>query len=307
MSDEAQTQQEPVEAPATIDIPEPAEPANDNNQDSQPQAASPNGPPTQRQTRGERKEERYRLVQRMEEADRRAATAEAARKHLEARLAEVDARQRMMEQRAQAGAEDPHQKKIQEAHENAWKKLRAAAASPDPATSESSMREYHEALTAASEAAAERRMEAQLQRFRQSQPDPAQSRAWGVLTGEFEWLEQNHAARAMADGYIGYLVNKGRPNTMATYREACALAAKQFGLGGAATERPSDARRAAYGGVPGRAGAADADDGTTQIQVPREDVAKLERMAHLRYPELEKGDAYKKWLGREGKAMATKK
>ncbi len=297
---------ETVESPTTITIPD-AEPANDNDGGTTEATAATDGPPTPRHTRGERKankDNRFReALDRAEEATRRAQAESEARIRLEARLAETERRQQAWEQRQRQSEPDPTKKKIADAHETAWKKLQAAAASQDPQRSAEAMKEYHEALTAAAEVAADQRMEAQLRRFQQSLPDPQVQRTWSTLTSEFEWLESNHAARTMADGYIGYLVGKGRPNNMATYREACAMAAKQFELGGGATERPSQARRAAYGGVSGRASADDGND-RTQIQVSGDDARRMRAMAKSTYPELDADEAFKKWTQRVGPKLA---
>lgn len=309
MTEPDQVQDEPVEAvesPVNITIPEP-EPANDNAGD-EGGAAEPTGP--QRQTRQERKEMRFRHLTeartRADDAERRLASEAEERRKMSVELAELRGRQQAYEQTRRQEAGDPVQKRIADAHAQAYKKLQAAANSQDPARSEEAMREYHETLTSAAEVAAERRMQAQLDRFRQSMPDPNQQRTWGVLTTEFDWLESNPAARAMADGYIGYLMQaKGRPGGIQTYREACAMAAKEFGLGGT-VERPSESRRSAYNGVPARASAQSSDEGRNQLQVSGEDATKMRRMAAKLYPEMDQEAAYKKWLGTVGPKLMRK-
>lgn len=296
--------EEPLEAPTTITIPD-ADPPPSNDND---EPAAPDGPPTRRHTHADRKANKdarfQEAIKAAEEARVQARAETEARQRLEAQVNEMRARQVAFEHQQRASA-DPGKQKINEAHANAWKKLQHAAAA-DPARSEEAMREYHEALTTAAEVAADRRMEAQLERFRQSQPDPQVMRQRNSLASEFEWLETNAAARAMADGYVGYLTaQKGRPWTLATYREACAMAAKEFGLGGA-VDKPSAASRAAYGGVPGTTGAGADDDGKMQIQASGEDAGKMRKLAKARYPELEPDDAWRKWLKNEGSRLGRK-
>lgn len=301
------SEQDLIEAPITVTIPDDSPPDNDNGEGTEPAtpANDNNRPPTQRLSHGTRKEnkaERLRIIERAEAAERRAQAAEEAQRRFERELAEVRGRQQAYEEARRVDAGDPVTKRITEAHDNAWRKLQAAAADQDPGRSAQAMKEYHEALTAAAELAAERKMDAKLQQFRQQQPDRQATRQWDQLVGEFDWLESNHGARAMADGYVAYLTSKGRPWNMATYREACAMAAKEFGLGGAPVERPSEARRAAYGGVPGRQGGD--EDGPTQLQIAPEVSPQIRRLAHLRYPDLEEPEALKKWLKNEGSRLA---
>jgi hypothetical protein len=304
MTNEDQTQDsEPVESPVNITIPEPEEPANDNGTSDIPQAAS--GEP--RPTRAQQKEMRFRHLTeartRADQAERRLAAEGEERRKLALEVAELRGRQQAEYARRQYEEQgDPTEKRISEAHDAAWKKLQAAATSQDAERSAEAMREYHQALTQASEIAAERKIAAEMNKFRQSMPDPQTQRMKDALESEFEWLGSNAAARTLADGYVGYLTaQKGRPWNLQTYREACAMAAKEFGLGGGAG-RPSDARRAAYSGVPGRSSGAGGGGGD-QLQVTSDDAGRLKKMATKLYPEMEPDAAYKKWLGTVGQRL----
>lgn len=301
---EDQPEEQGLEAPATLNIPE-TEPVDDT-EPAAPAANDNANPDERRPTRKERKDTRFRDAQvAARDAERRLASYEDERRKHAADLAEMRGRLSAYEQRQQqAPRPDGHEGQVQAAHREAIAKLKAAAQSNDPAASEAAMMEYHAALTRASKLEANRDMQQQLAEFRRSMPDPQVAGMAASLAQEFDWLPTNGAARKLADGYLAMLIeNKKRPANLATFREACAMAGRDFGLGGGATERPSEARRAAFNGISGREGVGAGDDDEGKLRVPQSDIPNLKKMAHAAYPELEPDQAFGKWLKVNGNKL----
>lgn len=297
---------EPLEGATTLNIPEP-EASNDNGADDEPGARAGETPAQteeRRLTRKERKDNRFNDARKAAaDAEKRLASYEEERRTHARELAEMRGQLTAFQQQRQLDArqqrQDPATDKVKEAQARAMAKLQAAAASTNPAASAAAMEEYHSAMTEAAELAAERRMQVQLDQFRRSMPDPQSQGMATTLASEFDWLPSNVPARQLADGYVAMLVSKGRQPGLGTYREACAMAARDFGLGGAG-ERPSDARRAAFAGVRGQTSG---DDAPTKLSIPNADMGPLKKMAIARYPELEPDAAMGKWLKVHGNRL----
>lgn len=299
---------EVLEAPTTVTLPE-AEPANDNADGDGAEPSNDNGFPEDRTTRREKRAQRtasYKEQQtRAADAERRFAAADAERQRLSEAIAELRGRTEAMQRAQYQTQPDPHEAQVSALEAKAQRHLAAAANAKDPATATAEMTEYNKALRSASVMEARRELQGDMQRMARSMPDPAQAGMKVALEADYPWLAGNEAARNAADAYIALLISRDkRPSNLATFREACALAAKDFGLGGA-VERPSEARRAAYNGISARNGAG-GDDGRTQLQMSGKDAEALRKMAAFRYPALDAEDAYKKWLREHGPALARK-
>lgn len=296
MSDTEPTSPEPNETPTTITLPD-SEPANDNSSDDGSPAATGESTVTQEQraSRKERQANKYREAQERERtANARLAERDAEVRRMSDQIAELRGRTAEIQRSQQQTAENPHDKMVSQLEEIAERHLEAAAAATKPEIAKAEMREYHKALRQAAIVEARRDMQGEFERFGRSQPDPEAAAARMALGEQFPWIRENDQARAMTDGYINVLVAKGRPRTLATFREACTMVAKDLGLGGAETERPTETRRAAYTGVSNREGGG--DDGRTQLQVPADDVPKLKQMARHMFPQLGETEAWTKWL-----------
>lgn len=303
MIDEAQEQvQEPIEGGTTITLPDPEPPANDNGQDD-PAPGNAVEAQEARQSRKERREGRLREEQRRaESAEGRLREAVEAQQRMQEQLAELRGRTEAI-QRHQAQQEgDPYERRMADLEARSRRHLNAASQAKDAATADAELNEYHRSQREASVLAARREMAAEFERFGRSLPDPETAGMKVTLSSEFPWLATNKQARDAADGYIGVLRAKGRPNNLATFREACAMSAKDFSLGGA-PERQSEGRRAAYNGVSSREGGS--DEGT-MLRVPPGDEDKLRKMATAARPDLEPEAAWKHWLGTTGRKLARK-
>lgn len=305
-----------LDAPTTIAIPEP-EPTGDTggdadlSTDTRGAPASDSGAtPEQRATRRERREERARThkeaLQAAATADARLAEFQVRERRMQEQIAELRGRTEQMQRQQAAAAGDPYDKAVADLEERAARHLRAAASATTVETQAAEMREYNKANRQAAVIEARRELQGDFQRFGQSLPDPEMAGMKVTLAAEFPWLTTNEQARTAADGYVGVLVAKGRPaNSLATFREASALAAKDFNLGGMSTERPSEARRAAYAGISGREGDG-GDGGGVRLQMSSEDGTKLRTLAAQMYPNLDREDAYKKWVREVGPKVARK-
>lgn len=295
---------EVVETPTTVTLPDAAPPANDNTDDDAA-PSNDNATPEQRASRRERRADRFREArERADGAERRLAAAETERQAMAQQIAELRGRQEAMWRQQTQTQGDPYEKQINDLEAKAKRHLATAASSKDQAVADAELSEYHKTLRAASALDARRETAAAMERFRGSMPDPATSGMRVSLESEFPWLPSNEAARNAADAYIALLMNRDkRPNNIATYREACAMAARDFSLGG--NEKASAASRAAYNGISARTGAG-GDDGRTHLQMSSDDNGKMKIMAKQLYPHLEPEDAYKKWLKDVGPGLAKK-
>lgn len=286
------------ETPVTVTLPEPESTSTEpDGNDNEP--ANDNATPEQRITRREKREQRnasYKEQQsRAQEYERRFAEADASRQRLETQLAEMRGRTEQMQRQATQAQGDPVERQITELSAKARRHLAAAANAKDPETANTEMDEYHKAQRRAAVIEARQEMRGDMQQMQRSMPNPEQAGMKMALVSDYPWLESNESARNAADAYIALLLSRDkRPNNLATFREACALAARDFGLGGA-VERPSAARRSAYNGVTARNGAG-GDDGRLQLQMSTDDNGKLKTMARQMYPQLEPDEAYKRWL-----------
>lgn len=303
---------EAIETPTTITVPE-TEPVADNDADISTDtrgAANDNSTTEQRASRKERREERARThreaLQAATDANARLAEYQQRERRMSEQIAELRGRTEQIQRQQAAAAGDPFDKAVSDLEDRAARHLRAAASATTAETQAAEMREYHKANRQAAVIEARREMQGDFQRFGQSLPDPEQAGMKVTLAAEFPWLTSSDQARTAADGYVGVLVAKGRPaNSLATFREACALAAKDFNLGGTPTERPTEARRAAYAGISGREGDG-GDDGRLRLQMSGDDAEKLKKLAAQMYPALDREDAYKKWLQNVGPKLRSK-
>lgn len=289
---------EVIESPTTVTLPDP-EPANDDDtNDVAP--ANDNASPEERQTaRREKRAGRtlaYKEQQtRAADAERRLAAADAERQRMAEQIAELRGRTEAIQQQQRVAQPDPHEKQVADLEAKSRRHLATAAAAKDQATADAELNEYHRTQRQAAVLEARRDMQQEMQRFSRNQPDPTQAGMKVALDSEFPWLGANVSARNAADAYIALLISRDKkPNNLATYREACAMAARDFGLGGTA-ERPSEGRRAAYNGIPSRTGAG-GEGGATQLRMSTDDNGKMKIMARQLYPHLDQEDAYKKWL-----------
>lgn len=292
--------------PETITVPDVA-PSNDNSSDevsdsTSPSSATPNEVSARTERRNNRAREHNAARAEAAEARRALEVERGERQRLSEQMAEMRGQQQAMLYQQRQAQGDPYENHIASLEEAAERHLNAAATATTAEQAKASMKEYHKALRQAATAEARRDMAGEIQKYDRSRPDPETAGMKVTLSSEFPWLPSNENARRAADGYIGVLVAKGRPNNIATYREACAMAARDFRLGGT-PERASESRRAAYSGVSGRNGAG--AEGT-HLQFASGDGDKLRKMAAMRYPELDADAAYKKWQTNVGPRLARK-
>lgn len=295
---------ESIDTPTTVTIPEPESHDDGGEQDASP--ANDNATAEQRATRKERRADRYREARESaQNAERMLAQERTERQRLSEQIAELRGAQQAMQRQTTQAQPDPYEKQIVDYDAKAQRHLAAAANAKDQATSQAEMAEFYKAMRGSAAVEARRERDADMQRFVASQPDAEQAGMKVALSADYPWLQNNARARDLADSYIGQLMSRdGKAYNLSTIREACALAARDLGLGGAG-ERPSDARRAAYSGMTARTGAG-GDDGRTHLQMSSDDNGKMKKMAQQLYPSDEPEVAYKKWLKNVGAGLASK-
>lgn len=72
---------------------------------------------------------------------------------------------------------------------------------------------------------------------------------YNTLVQEFPWVGQNEQARQACGAMLKYLISQGRPNTIATDREAATRVEADFGLGNRTPRRASPRTEQQYGGL----------------------------------------------------------
>jgi len=151
------------------------------------------------------------------------------------------------------------------------------------AEGKSDMRRYWQLQRQQSELIADQRARQIVSEMMRQQPDPGLSATRQALEEKHPWLATNTEARAAADGYLRVLMAKRRvaQPSMALYNEACALAAKDFELGG--DTAPSAASKARYAGVPSKEGAS--SSAPAEAPASEDDLAIARAWANY-YPKL---------------------
>lgn len=275
---------EPKETAATVEIPQLDEPAEPNDQE----------PGEPRQTRRERRAARVDVESARREADEYKRSLETERQERE-RLAREVAEMRGYLQHQQSQQADPFDGQIQKLREKAEKHLEAAASAANQEASRRELRAYQETQEEIGELKAERRAQGLVQKQLQEQPNAEEQAIKVSIASEFPWVIHNAKARQTADGYRWAMLGQGKPDTLATFRAACAMAAKDHGLGGNGTAT-TDKQRAAYSGVHG--GEAGGSNGSESRRLEwSEDYAV---MAQAAYPHLDPAKAKAEWLKNAG-------
>ena len=250
--------------------------------------------------------------ERRENKLREAREAAAASDDLRRQLAEERAeRQRDREQLAELRGRfeatqkqeqpDPHEARLQELRDKAQRHLSASATSQDQATATKELKAYHDTLEDIADVRAERKFAQKGQEWQRQQPDVSVQAQKVALEQEYPWLSSNKEARGTADGYYNILVYgpKKRPQNLATLKEACALAAKEHGLGG--TPTASDASKGRYGIPTGQTGGS--QNGSPRSLSVETMTSEQKTLAELQYQSLAPEAAHKKWLATSGKKV----
>jgi hypothetical protein len=298
--------------PTEVTLPEPAtgDDGGDAGGDDGKGEGGTSDPAQQAAARGTRKERRENALRTEREgraeAERKLQAALDDQRQIRDQLAELRGRQAQMQWQQTQQAGDPVAKEIEALESKAERHLANAAqavANKDEATRMAEMREYNKALRSAGVIEARQQLRGEFEQRLRQQPDPEQAGMKVALGSEFPWVRDNSQARDWADGAIAQLIARGRPDTLATYREALAMAAKEFGLGGA-PERPSEGRRAAYSGISSREG--DGEGGRTTLRLEGNAPEQLKKLAAQMYPSLDADQAYSKWLKEIGPGLAKR-
>src|SRR5690348_15303702 len=187
--------------------------------------AGDRSPPRDGETRKERRE-RTKFDFKAEIARRDAIIEREAaeRQRMDRELAELRGRFSATEQRGQG---DELKAKITALRQKANGHLaNAAAAGKDPAAAQREMDAYYDTLDSIDEARDAVRWEKRRGELQQQTgPDPEQGAIKVALGTEFPWLHNNEPARMLADGFRNAMLSGGAPDTLETFRAACAQAA----------------------------------------------------------------------------------
>lgn len=220
-----------------------------------------------------RKERRANAFQEAKE-NARLAREEAAREREERErlgreVAELRGRWEQAQQQQQRDAKDPYADKIQALEDEAQMHLERVANSKDPAVQKAELRAYNAKMREAAKLDMRRDLENEARknpRQQQSQMNPRDAAMLTALEAEYPAIGDKKF-RNVADGYVALLMARGRPDSLATLREACALAAQELKVGGVDSGKPSNVRRGAYSGFSSGEGAGGGGE-TSRDDVP---------------------------------------
>lgn len=219
-------------------------------------------PPTQQKKPGtwaSKRRERGALIRTLREKAELSAREVAEAK---AELARMNDRMRLFEQRAQAPAQQQQQQvpdqyasalaDVEQGMAQELELMRAHDGSKGPYN----MSRYNTLKRREQELIAARVAEQIIarqggQRQQAGVPHPMQAR-YDALVADYPWMQQDAAARSRVGAYRRYLIDvEGRPDTLATDREAAAAIAAKFRLGSPAAARPTAADRERAAGMAG--------------------------------------------------------
>lgn len=296
MSPEDQNTEEPTQdtesTGPTIEIPEPQEAADDTQDTAPPER------PDRKTRRGEWLRETKDRAAKADSLEKQLGEERLQRERIDRELAELRGRQQASDQfRQQSPAADPYEGRLKELKTKAQMHLSASAQAKDPATAQRELDAYHEALDAASDVRAERMFDKRKGEFTANQPDVDAIGMKTTLAAEYPWLRSNQKAVQAADGYLNILLAQGKPDDLNTFREACALSAKDFKLGG--HEKPNPQQKQRYAGVPGNNGGGGEGDGARTFVM--DDATKAVALAWCNRQGIDykdDRDAAKKWAAR---------
>ncbi len=283
MSEEQQQEPEAPEATTpTVEVPE-------QTQETQPE----------RQNGEERQSRRDRRAARVDTEAAQRERDEYKRQFDEMRAENARQREEMARLQGFVAAgfqqrENPVDKQIVDLEEKSLQHLNNAAGAKDPATARREMTEYHKLQRQIGRLEGQSDLDKRFGEFQQGMPDPEMAGMKVSLGSEFPWLSNNEAARNAADGYIAVLRSRGKPDNLATYREACAMAARDFGLGG--HQPPTNGQRGRYSGAPAGEGAAGSEQHSSSIAWDDH----YQKLAQSAFPQDDPDTAKAKWLQKIG-------
>lgn len=242
-------------------------------------------------SRAERRAERDPVRQYQTQIQRLEQERELTRKEM-AELRGLVLRQNAYQQPTQQQGEDPYKAavtNIRTEQEHIASMLRSGTVASEAEANRLRSRFYD--LEDQKETLKEERLE---QRFRQMQPqqqDPTEA----ILRAEFDDVMNNPTAIQYAQGQYYVLRAEGKPQNLATAREAFRRAQEKF-IAGRKLPPPSPAQQQRYGAVPAQAGAR-----TASGEVKLNEAEK--RMAKAMYPRMTEDQAYITWAQRVGSKL----
>jgi hypothetical protein len=275
------------------------QPADDGPDDVGPEAGSPNaGGPTRKERKAATWQELKAKASRADALEAQIAADRAERQRLAEQVAELRGRTNAIQesQRPQNTVTD----RVKALREEANQHLRVINESKDPATQARALEAYYDAQDKINDVRDDARWQQRRQEIGQSMPDVAVAASRSALENDHPWLATNEAARSAAIGYEQILLAKGKPASITTTREALAMAARDFGIGGQSA--PTDASRRKFALPSG--GDGEGAGGGTQRTVPMTD--GLKKLAEARYPHLEASAAHSKWATDVGQKLAKR-
>lgn len=118
------------------------------------------------------------------------------------------------------------------------------------------------------------------QTLSQNRLDPQTAETRDALAAEFRWLRTNASARSVADAFLGEMLQSGKPDSLETYRAACARAAQVMGLGGEPGKGNGESRR--FSLPSGKLGSAGGGDSNVDKPLTDHEVVMANKLASVK-------------------------
>jgi hypothetical protein len=278
---------------------------------SEPEQASGGQP----QNRKERRQSEFQAAQETaRQAREEAATERRERERLAQEFAEFRGKyQATEEMRQRREAPDLYAAKIAELEDEAQMILEKVAGTRDVAEQKALMKKWNEKQREAVKLDWQRDQEKnERENPRQQQAPQMDARAtaiWVAIEADYPAIaDQGNAGkqfRSVADRYLDSLVAGGKPENLATFRAACAMAAKELKIGG--HQASSNGQRGAYGGYPNGDGAGGrGGDGRPTLEVGPQQRALALALANRSGSGMSQEEATADWLKKVGPRVAKR-
>ena len=221
-----------------------------------------------------------------EELARNFERERAQREDLARQLAELRGQLSAREQQtSQQSEEQAFEAKLKTMQDEANAHLEAAANTQDPNIRQREMAAYNKmVMRDIPQTIARRERELTLgevrQTLSQNQLDPQTAETRDALAAEFRWLRTNASARSVADAFLGEMLQSGKPDSLETYRAACARAAQVMGLGGEPGKGNGESRR--FSLPSGKLGSAGGGDSNVDKPLTDHEVVMANKLASVK-------------------------
>lgn len=300
-------------ATETVELPEPDVDEGGGSGESAGESGQSQGNGESKQTRKERRKSEFQEAQETARLAREEAAAERReRERLASEIAELRGRFSEAQRREQQQAQpDKYADKIAALEDEAQLILQQVANSKDPTEQKSLMKKWNEKNREAIRLDIQRdneKKERENPQQRQTQGmDPRSVAIWTALEADYPIIadggKSGAAFRAQTDLHLNVLIAQGKPDNLATFKAAAALAARDLKVGG----HDGKPNRGAYSGNGNGDGAGGAGgNGTGTVEWGPQQKALARALANRLGEGWSDDEAKAQWLKRVGPGVARR-